>query len=193
MRKNILTLILIFSSADIFAGYMSKAKLLDCNQDKPFKSRLVDCQKDHSDCVVVPSGFDCRTYSELDTEVDNPFSPKATKSQTETCTDNADCQTKLEGLVCIDSDETARKNLIWMQVYCTKPNGFNQMTVKRIREDAVKKAAWAVNSNNPIVRRGIRKTRREQLTTAISTINNADFAQLKAIVKKMMRDKYSNN
>ena len=188
-------LILFLFCTNVFAGYMSESKMLnsDCNTGRPFHSRKITCDLESTDCVPVPDGYNCQTFSKLDTEVDDPFSPKATKSQTETCTDNADCQTKLEGLVCIDSDETARKNLIWMQVYCTKPNGFNQMTVKRIREDAVKKSAWDVNPNNPVARRGVRKTRREQLATAISTINNADFAQLKAIVKKMMRDKYSNN
>ncbi len=63
-----------------YAGFMSKAKLLDCEgSDRVFYLKLKGCTKLYADCVKVPTKFICDTFSELDTEVDDLEKPKYTK------------------------------------------------------------------------------------------------------------------
>ena len=194
---KILILCFLLFSLNSFAGYMSKSLMLnqDCETDRPFYPLKRECDKKHSDCISVRKGFNCQTDSEQDTSVDDTSSPIIVKRDLDTCVDDDECQTKLVALVCTDTSLTAIKRLDLdpKEVYCPEQIGFNQKTVRMIREDAVKKAAWDVNSANPKVRRALRKARRQQLAAAITTIDGANLTQLKAIVKKMMRDKYSNN
>ena len=60
---------------------------------------------------------------------------KNTKSETESCSDESDCQDKLESKTCQDINERPVKNLDSFEVYCTK------LIPEHIGENAAKKAA----------------------------------------------------
>ena len=157
---------------NIYAGYMSESKMLnpDCDVKRPFHVSKSTCNLESVDCVFVPEGYNCKTFSNQDTLIDDPNSPKATKSQMETCIDEFDCQAKLVLLICIDPLETSIKNLDLMQIYCSKPNGFNQMIVKQIREDAAKKAIYNSLRDAELTKRNSRNTSRAQIRALISSL-----------------------
>ena len=130
---KILLLCFLLFSLNGFAGYMSKADMLDCDKSgRVFYLKQKTCDNNRADCVGVPKGFHCKTYSELDTSVDDLTKPIFTKSEMVTCTDATDCQAKLAAKICADSEETAIKNLDLMEVYCSK-DSFSQKIVKQIR------------------------------------------------------------
>ena len=67
------------------------------------------------------------------------------------------------------------------------------MFVTATKEDAAKKAAWDVSPNNPVVKRASRQTRRDEIVAEISNMGIVTLPQLRVIVEKMMKDKYTND
>lgn len=169
---KILILCFLFLSINVFAGYMSKAKMLnpDCNTSRPFYTKKKTCDLLNPDCIPVPSVDRICNLSELDTQVDNPESPKATKNEIVTCDDQADCELKNSSKTCLDSDEVVRIAENYSDIYCTKPNGFNKMTVKMIREDPVKKATHDTLRASELVKKNNRNTNRAQMKALMSSL-----------------------
>ena len=195
--KNLI-LVSLFFSTNVFSMWMSADDVANCGNDGyKYTSyiRKQSCDKNHIDCINIFNGHNCKTDSNLDIQVDDKKRPKFSKSNPVTCVDDNDCQTKLAAKVCVDTLETAIKNLLSnpKEVYCSKQIGFFQKTIKMVREDPVRKAAWDADPSNPVNIRALRRTRRQQLVALIPDVGDADLTQLRAIVKKMMRDKYSNN
>ena len=188
---KILILFFLFFSLNVFANYMSEVDMFDCNKiGRKIYGKLKTCQKEHVDCVAFSP---CETTSRQDTQVDDITKPKFTKSEIEVCSDQADCETKNGIKTCIDIDEQVLMAQDFSEIYCSKPNGFDQMTVSMIREDAAKKAAWDVSPNNPVVKRASRQTRRDEIVAEISNMGIVTLPQLRVIVEKMMKDKYTND
>ncbi len=169
-----LILILMIFSVNVFADYMSRADILDCNKlDKVAYPKLKTCQKVHADCMQIPESVvkNCEINSEQDTQVDDITKPKFTKNEIEVCSDQADCETKNGVKTCIDIDEQVLMAQDFSEIYCSKPNGFNQMTVKQIRVDATKKAADDALKANELIKTDNRNTNRSQMRGLISSLN----------------------
>ena len=191
---KILILSLLFFTMNVFAGYMSKIDMLDCEKSgRTFYLKLQTCQKNHADCKTLPQNFICETHSEQDTSVNDFTKPIKTKSEMVTCSDPADCQAKLAAKVCTDSEETAIKNLDLMEVYCSK-DSFSKMIVKQIREDATKKATYdAANTAKTVLKLDIKNKRiaAKALSTKLNAgtdLTSAELRQVLLAILKELRD-----
>ena len=112
----------------------------------------------------------CETTSRQDTQVNDITKPKFTKSEIEVCSNQADCETKNGIKTCIDIDEQVLMAQDYSDIYCSKPNGFEQMTVSMIREDAVKKAAYDALKASELVKINSRNTNRSQMRALIPSL-----------------------
>jgi len=73
-----------------------------------------DCTKLGEQCLDV--GDEPEIVKEGFTSLQDNYS----KSEVESCLDEADCQSKHEAKICTDSGETSIKNLELLEVYCSK-------------------------------------------------------------------------
>ena len=168
---KILILCFLLFTINVFAGYMSKVDMFDCNKSgRTFYLKLQSCQKNHVDCVSVPQDFHCKTFSEQDTQVDNLNSPKFSKNEIETCSNQTDCETKNGIKTCIDIDEQVLMAQDYSEIYCSKPNGYNQMTVRIIRENAAMKTADDALKAIELIKRNNRNTNRGQMRALTSSL-----------------------
>ena len=168
---KILILCFLIFSLNSFAGYMSKADMLDCEKSgRTFYLKQKLCKKSHADCVEVPKSFHCKTYSELDTSVEDLDSPKFSKNEIETCIDQADCETKNAIKSCIDVEENVLMAQNYSDIYCSKQIGYNQMTVKMIREDPVKKSVWDAAKASKATKKDARELNRVLLRGLVTSL-----------------------
>ena len=188
---KILILCFLLFSLKSFAGYMSKVDMLDCNKSGcTFSSKQKVCEKNHADCVGVPKSFHCKTYSELDTSVDDFDSPKFSKNEIEVCSDQAACEILNASKSCIDTDETVLMAQDFSEIYCSKPNGFNQKTVKIIREDPTKKSVWDAAKAAEATKKSVRQADQSMLKGLMGSLkagNDLTPAQNRKLQMLMIR------
>ena len=147
MKIILFTILLTFLIPSItMANYVSKAILLssDCDAVKTIYTRMSTCSQSHDDCIQLPEGYNCQTFSELDTEIDDLTRPLYSQSSSEPCQDQESCQAILAEKVC-SPGESALISESFTTVYCSSfpiPAGYQKKTVKMIREDQDKKASY---------------------------------------------------
>lgn len=135
--KKILLISLAFFTVTVHAeNWLNHSKI---------KSGSVEAFSLKSDCERI-SGEKCfdigslpsSVYSEVDELIDDYSKPNFSKSEIETCTTNANCDTKFLAKVCTDLLEYKIKNYDLKEVYCTKLTGYDQKLQKTIALDSVK-------------------------------------------------------
>ena len=132
-------ILLFLFSISAFAGQMTKADLESCADGRTFYMR--GCQ---GECYDIPEGYNCK-YSRV----------KSSKSETESCFNDEDCQSKLEAKVCSDQKEQAVKVLTEpKEVYCTK---------EYIGEDASLKTSYDTEESDKEALKAAKKASKEVL------------------------------
>lgn len=135
-------LILFFTvfSMNSFAGYMKKVDMEKCDGRKIYTHKSKCESSEGASCFKIVDGYDCNYFRVTAAMEDDLSSPKYTKSEVNNCGEY--CQTLFDaGVTCVDSDESAILNLDLEQIYCSKQNGFNQVSVTKAREDASLKSS----------------------------------------------------
>ncbi len=150
--KKILFLVLTLFCLNCFAGFMSKSRMLDPDTEalRPFHQTKKRCYIFDDDCIKVPKKYDKHYFAELDTEVDDPERPKYSKNEIDSCGGEADCEAKLALKVCTDQLEKPLIDQFFTEIYCSTyptPIGYYKKTVKQIRIDPLKKAAYDAAQN----------------------------------------------
>jgi hypothetical protein len=131
--KNIISILSLILSFQISAENWISKEMLNSNQAFQLKS---DCLKKYSDCFDI-GDLPHSVYSLKDIEVDDENSPKYSKTNPESCTD--DCIEKLSNKVCENDEYPIRTE---SEVYCSKLIGFNKKTVQKIELDQAKKSDY---------------------------------------------------
>ena len=160
-------LICFLISFNCFAGYMSKTDIADC--DKVGRKMRHEKSKCVGDCVEVPKNYNCETFSEQDTQVDDLENPNYSKNQINKCGEY--CETLFPDLVCNDSEETAILNLDLGQIYCSKFTDYDQKTIKMFREDTVKKSVYDAAKQVLKEEKDADKVTRSELKSLLTTLN----------------------
>jgi hypothetical protein len=99
-------------------------------------TKLEYCQAAKGECVAFPEGETCEVLTLKDVAEDDLSKPIRNKTEVEACDGEADCQEKLAQKSCLEKFINAD----YSEVYCSQITGYEQMTVKKLVVDAVKKA-----------------------------------------------------
>lgn len=104
------------------------------------------------------------------------------KQNTESCSDQLDCQEKLSLKTCEDSYE-AIKNLDTMEVYCTKYNP------EKIGNNSVKKAEYDAAKELEKQKKDLEKAELQEVKDLVQTINDSNLPSWhKKILKRLIKD-----
>ena len=174
---------------------MSKSDMLDCEKTgRTFYIKLKNCKANNLDCINVPDKFHCKTFSELDTSVDDIDRPRNSMSQQEACLEKKDCEEKILIKSCPDEAEKKYINADYSIIYCSKQIGFHKKIVKQIREDAAKKLIYDSEKDIEIAINLNKNTRRLAAKALIPKLNsgidltNAELRQVLSIILDELRD-----
>jgi len=136
-------ILLMFLSLSAFADYLPVDEIGTCNLLTTTLASK-DCEDLYSKtCVKLPYRYNCNYHVAVDEYKDDISNPTWSKNDTTTCEDEADCNSKLESLVCTDPEE-GKSVTEWSEVYCTKITGYPQVATgqKTVVENAALKTAW---------------------------------------------------
>lgn len=186
-------LLLIFSFSASAGMFIPQSEIGDCSNSKSYKRRG-SCKKESGEkCIKLPKKYDCNHYVLADEMIDDPEDPIFSKNESESCSDEDDCQEKLESKVCSDSKESPI--MTEDEVYCSKMLGYNQIkSGKKIASfDQAKKDAHdaQVQSEKDAKdqERADRKAEIQEIKGFIQNVNDSDLPNWhKKILKKLIRD-----
>ena len=113
-------------------------KILDCNYP------LLVKKKCEGVCVEIKKEFNCKYYEIAEEMVDDSTKPVHSKSESEVCADQLDCETKNESKICADVLESVFMAEDFSEIYCSKFIRFEQKLSgrKTTKENSTKKAAY---------------------------------------------------
>lgn len=152
MLNFIIGVILLFS-LNSWAGYIPGSKINSCGRTD-YSSKEV-CESSEGESCHLETLGECGIYKLTDVLGDDNSKPIYSKNQVESCSDDTDCQYKLQNLVCVIQGESAIKNLDLMEVYCAGLTGYEQKVISQLLEidpalkaqkDALKLQASQINS-----------------------------------------------
>jgi len=128
-------IILFLFSSQLHASYMSKSEIESCSDGRTSYTSQSQCQSEKSEpCYETPDDYHC-AY----------FRVKSTKSEAESCLDEADCQAKLASKDCSHPRERAVMVLDTdpKEVYCTRTGAISDQSLKgpHMAQKAAEKAA----------------------------------------------------
>ncbi len=133
-------LILFLISFSVFANYIPK-EFVGIEMNLTVFSNSNKCEQHYSsECVKIPSGYNAKVHT-LQDELDIT-KPIYSKSEIETCADQAECEAKNAVKTCIDEDETVYMAEDFSEIYCSKQTGFEKTGKEIIAEDGSKKASY---------------------------------------------------
>lgn len=135
MKYLILT-ILFFSVTVHAENWLNHTKIL--NASKEAFSLKSDCERISGERCFDIADLPSSVYSEVDESVNDYTKPNYSKSEVETCTTNANCDTKFLEKVCTDLTESKIKNYDIREVYCSKFLSYDQKLQRTIALDSVK-------------------------------------------------------
>lgn len=105
------------------------------------------------------------------------------KEQAESCSDESDCQDKLESLSCLSDGFYPIKNIDSLEVYCTK------FRPEKIVDDSDKKAIFDAAQAVKAQEKADAKAERQEIKGFIQDVNSSDLPQWhKKILKRVIRD-----
>ena len=132
-------LILFLISLNCFGSYALKSEIESGSILKTYTKKL------GGDYLKLPKkGFNSNYHVVVDEMVNDYDSPINSKSETETCTDQADCESKNLVKTCLDQNERVLMAQDFSDIYCSKFTGYNQKLSgnKIVVEDATLKASY---------------------------------------------------
>jgi len=132
--KYLIFLLLTFNA---HAMFLKQAEIGNCQA--MFYGSMQACG---DGCIKQPASHNCEYHEFGEHEVDNLDSPKYTKSETQSCEGQEACQTLLSVKACTDTEESPIMDAEYTEVYCSKQNGYNKMTVVGVYENDAKKDAY---------------------------------------------------
>lgn len=121
-------LLLFLISFSVYGNYLSKTEMETCLGSRTVYMNKSSCESTKLEpCFRVPKNYNC-----------NHYLVKSSKNEAETCADDAECQTILNGKVCSDSNENAIMVLDTdpKEVYCTKERGVSDSALKVVYDAA---------------------------------------------------------
>lgn len=134
--KNLFVLFLLVHGCHLsYAQNFMPLSELKAGIAKTVYMNQTDCEK-ISPCVDV-TGLDVATYDIANVQVDDESKPTySAKQNIEACSDQADCQTKLQAKVC---PSLKYINQDFSEVYCTQQTGFEKKEVETLVLNETKK------------------------------------------------------
>lgn len=134
-------LIVLLFSFSAFANWMQPQDI--GVQNKPRYTTKKHCG---SDCVKVGKKYNPNYMRFGEHQVDDIEKPKFKKVAVQTCTSTSDCETLNAAKACDPGQEVVmRLDLDPKEVYCSKPNGYEQKTVTGIYEDESLKSTYTAS------------------------------------------------
>lgn len=159
----------LFLSINSMAAYIKIGDINSCGE-KSYYSNIKKCG---NDCIKVNDSFNCE-YAAIIPETQM-------KKEIESCSDENDCQSKLESKSC--EKGIAIKNLDSMEVYCT------WLRPEHVGINKDKKAIFDQKEIEKEQERADRKADVQELKGYIQTINESELpAWHKKILRKLVRD-----
>lgn len=174
-----LILFLICFSAN--ANYVKLSEVESNSITKVF----VKSKRCGSGCIKLPKGYDKSFHILADIMKNDVTSPVYSKSETETCIDEDDCNTKNGSKVCTDEDETVKMAQDFSDIYCTKFLRYNQIASgsKKLVIDETKKATKKAEKAAKKAAKAAKKA--EVLDTLLSKLKNGEDLS-KAQLRKVL-------
>lgn len=151
-------LILFLISFNLKASYLPESKIGEPSEGLTIYLKKNKCEKAYSEpCIKINQ----------DSSISMVMPAAQLKELAQDCTDQDDCQSKLEDLEC--SDETWEKIRTETEVYCTK------FRPKKVVFDQAKKAAKDALIAERQAEREALKQEREEVRAVIQTIRQSDL------------------
>ena len=132
-------LILIFISLNCFGNYALKSEI-----DSGSSLKVYTRKPKSGNYLKIPKGFNLNYHVIVDEMINDYDSPINSKSETETCVDQSDCEAKNLVKTCLDQDERVLMAQDFSDIYCSKITGYNQKLNGNeiVVEDAAKKETY---------------------------------------------------
>jgi len=168
-------LILFLISFNLFAAsYLPESKVGQDTDGLTIYSRKSKCEKKYSEpCIKFKSN---ESYKKIKPDT-------WLKMDTVTCTDNADCDSKFESIICSDLEYNKIKNYDTQEVYCTK---FEKMHVV---DDLAKKALKDAEEQAKKDAKKAEKDEKKAIKKMIQNVNDSSLPKWhKRLLKMVIKD-----
>lgn len=139
MKYLILTL-LFFTDLTYAENWLNHSKIKSGSIEA--YSLKADCERVSGETCFNVGDYPTSVYSEMDEEIDDTAKPIYSKSETESCLSESNCDLVFSTKTCSDLTESPIKNYDLLQVYCSKWIGYEKKLQKTIALDSQKLTTW---------------------------------------------------
>jgi hypothetical protein len=192
--KTLLTLLAFLAASNAWpcVNLLPESEII-ANVAGQGKIRPKSCLESPNEPCVCFDGIDWETAVYGDVEVDDESRPIHSKTSVEACDADGPCSVLVAAKVCEEGAKAVYRHTEsgGFEAYCTKVVGFEKKLVKKLKEDATKKAA----KDARLAQKAAEEAAAAQAEAAASAARQAEIAkldsatsiaQLKAVLKAIM-------
>ena len=141
--KLLIIFCLTFFSLAQAGGFKTQADYESClSRPMVYSTRGLCEAAEGQTCYELLPTYNCE-YSRLQDSTENDLTkPLYSKNETESCSGESDCQSKLALKSCLDSEESPFINAEYSELYCSKLTGYEQKPYKVGYDDSSLKSAY---------------------------------------------------